>query len=378
MDVLERRHSKRLERRGSAAPYSALERKSSGRAVAGGGAKAAVALAKRERQEREQASAAGSGVAAALALKPGCGGKPTSGGKASSGLTGYMGTLGWDEPAASSAAAKPPASSKYPQTDVVQLKAYFDQFDKDRSGSISLGELKQGLLQQKVSIQRVDGLEHKLDERNRAASYMTSRHNGHRRTSTTAAFLDALAESLFAALDRNRDGHASFRELLVLMYPRATPPELDTMCGWVAPKAATVAPRSLSAAQQAEVRTIFGMYDTDRSGALSVGELQHALRSAGLEADEVVALHAQFDLDGDGRVDLREFTELMLSSGLYDDDDGSLADRVAIAKVASDGARAARAGARAQGGKPTTKGGQEQPRQDGAGGGRSAPPRKRS
>ena len=223
----------------------------------------------------------------------------------------------------------------------------------------------------------VDGLEHPLDERNRAASYMTSQHNGHRRTSTTAAFLDTLAESLFAALDRNRDGRATFRELLVLMYQRATLPELDTMCGWVTRKAAAVAPRALSAEQQAEVRAIFGMYDTDRSGALSVDELQHALRSAGLGADEVAALHRQFDLDGDGGVDLREFTELMLSSGLYDDD-GSLADRVAIAKVASDGARVARSAARAQGGKPTATGGQQQPRQDGKGGRRSVPPRKRS
>ena len=55
---------------------------------------------------------------------------------------------------------------------------------------------------------------------------------------------------------------------------------------------------------------------------------------------QVEELHAQFDANRDGMIDFDEFKQVMISSGMFDDD-GSLADRVAIAKVASEGKRAA-------------------------------------
>jgi len=350
MESVQRRRSARLERRGSSAPY-----------VAGAGVKVALILSPDKKSRQAELSAAsGSGARAALALQPAksaaekgkrkastsCSENISEPASANSGLTSYMGALAWEEPSTAGSSQMQPsptkaASSKYPKKDVLALREYFDQFDQDQNGHISLAELKDVLLKQKVAVQRDDGLEHSLDERNRKASYLTCQHNGHRREGTTAAFLDSLAESLFAALDRNHDGRATFRELLTLMFPRATLPELETMCRWVAPKPRAAAARSLSAEQEAEVRSIFRMYDRDHSGDLSVSELLAALGSTGLTQEEVEQLHASADADGDGAVDFAEFRQLMLSSGLYDDD-GALADRVAISRVANDAARARR------------------------------------
>lgn len=277
----ERRQSVRLlEKR----PSSGIE-KATKKGAAGGGARAALVLS-----DKKTSRAAGSGAKAVHSLTK----KTTGGTSSSTGLTNYMQNtcLDWGEPTAGASrpqtSQQKEASSKYPKKQILALHAVFRQIDKNGSGTISLGEMRRGLEKEKHNVTRVDGLEHSLAERNRAASYLPSQHNGHRRVSTTAAFLDALSESMFAALDKDKNGEATFRELLLLMYPRASQAELETMCSWV--EAAVEAPqaRQLSAEQEIEVRRIFAMYDTDRSGGLSVPELVKALRSTGLSPHEVL------------------------------------------------------------------------------------------
>lgn len=323
--------------------------------AAGGGRKAALSLASTSKRGKAGArsAAAGSGAKAVASIKG------DTGPSTSTGLTKYMEIMmtSWgEEPQASITAAQKSQSSsgpraasvsqapsqkgvKYSIKEVQALHAVFEEYDTDGNGYISLEELREGFLKEKLDLQRPNGRKKSLAERNTAARYMTSAHNGHRRVATSAAFLEQLTESFFAAIDKNRDGRATFRELLLLMYPLATPGELSIMLGWVAPKEGVAAERApLSAKQEREVTAIFRMYDTDKSGHLSVEELKTALRSTGLAPEEVGELHAQFDLNSDGVIDFAEFKQLMLNSGLYDDV-GSLAERTAIDRVAAQGAR---------------------------------------
>ena len=99
------------------------------------------------------------------------------------GITKYMAdnSLGWEEPSTASAGASSstvsavansPAkkTTKYPKQEVLQLFNFFRKYDSSGSGTVSLTELRDGLQREKLSVQRLDGmdgLKHDLKDRNK-------------------------------------------------------------------------------------------------------------------------------------------------------------------------------------------------------------------
>jgi Ca2+-binding EF-hand superfamily protein len=186
--------------------------------------------------------------------------------------------------------------TKYPRKDVVLLKAVFDQYDTDRSGEISMRELRHALNKQRREMERHDGRDKTLEERQAALGLHSF----------------DFVESLFSALDANGDDKVEFSELLKLMYPLANERELQIMQSWVV---ATPEPRceqdELTPEQQAEVHAMFALYDKDRSGTISFAEFKQAMRKCGCDDDDLESTFAAADADGNGEVDLQEWTEHM-------------------------------------------------------------------
>lgn len=77
-----------------------------------------------------------------------------------------------------------------------------------------------------------------------------------------------------------------------------------------------------------EIRKMFKMYDSDKSGSLSVKELIGAMKNTHIEKDELLQMFKEYDVtDGDGGaveggdqlLTLAEFTALMKSTGAFDE-----------------------------------------------------------
>merc|ERR1712216_169187 len=96
-------------------------------------------------------------------------------------------------------------------------------------------------------------------------------------------------------------------------YPYATAAELQTMLSWVvhAAPSLTYEEFELNDEQRREVRSMFVLYDKDRSGTISRYEFRLAMRRCGLDAGEIDEAFAEADADGNKSIDLAEFTELM-------------------------------------------------------------------
>ena len=74
----------------------------------------------------------------------------------------------------------------------------------------------------------------------------------------------------------------------------------------------------LSPEQLIEIKEMFDLYDTDRSGYLGIKEFAEAMRTSGLEKEEINKLFKDIDVDDDNQISCEEFAELMKSTGLYD------------------------------------------------------------
>jgi len=205
-------------------------------------------------------------------------------------------------------------SSKYPKRDVVYLKQIFDTYDTDGSGSIEKAELRRALEKEKKQAQRNDGSKKSLAERQAERGVVHG--NGHHKE---GIFLVDFVESMFRGLDGNKDGHVEFDELLRLLYPYATESELLTMLSWVSKEEEKVPLEEfeLSDEQRREIRSMFHLYDKDRSGTTSPAEFRQAMRRCGLDATETDALFAEADEDDNRSIDLEEFTTYMRKT-LYD------------------------------------------------------------
>jgi Ca2+-binding EF-hand superfamily protein len=152
-----------------------------------------------------------------------------------------------------------------------------------------------------------------------------------------------VSESAFLAMDQDGDGTVTFHELLRMTYPAVGKEELQTMLSWVAPKEKPPPPppKSLSEDAKKQIKGIFKAYDKDKSGKLSLKELQEALKTTGcahsatysnlhsiltlwhahrLEKEEIGEYFLQHDFDGNGEIDIDEFTNLMDSTGAFEED----------------------------------------------------------
>ena len=197
-------------------------------------------------------------------------------------------------------------SSKYSKKDVLELKKVFDEYDNDGSGSITLSEFTKTLRDKKKSSAPKPGQKSTLADRQAAAGIS----------------LADLGEGVFHEMDADGNGDVSFRELLKLMFKFARPDEIETMLEWVAPEAEPEPePKAgLTDEQQKEIKSIFKIYDKDKSGTLTVAELVTALEKTGLEKDEIKDMFKNYDTDENATIDLTEFTKMMVDTGNYDPD----------------------------------------------------------
>ena len=137
--------------------------------------------------------------------------------------------------------------------DVEMLKKSFDEYDKDKSGSISLAEFKLELQNKKNASAGRPGMQTTLAQRQAAAG---------------VSLLD-LSDGVFSEMDTNADGDVSFKELLKLMYPNAGEEDLELMDSWVRPPPA---PEPEAAAALAPCRRCHGRGPAAARGSRSSTE----------------------------------------------------------------------------------------------------------
>lgn len=152
-----------------------------------------------------------------------------------------------------------------------------------------------------------------------------------------------------------QSGSVTFLELVKLLYPQANEQDMRTFKEWVFPdKPVQKINYVLSAEQKAELKDMFRIIDTDRSGevtveardapptfhpdppsissspttattaAASVPQELKAMFSGsaltgetGIDSDELNAFFAEADFDNSNAINLAEFEKLMISTGLY-------------------------------------------------------------
>jgi len=135
-------------------------------------------------------------------------------------------------------------------------------------------------------------------------------------------FLLSSLPQVFHEMDLDGSGEVTFGELLKLMYPYATPSELETMESWVAkePEPEPEPEPELTAEQMKELRQMFNLYDKSKDGFISKSELLQAMQKTGLDKAEIGELFASADADGSNGINFDEFVALMESTGMYSRD----------------------------------------------------------
>ena len=195
--------------------------------------------------------------------------------------------------------------SKYAKKEILELKLVFDEYDKDRSGKVSLEEFTKRLKDKKSSAGPRPGEKSTLQERN----------------ATKGIGLEDLSEGAFREMDRDGDGEVEFKELLKLMYRLATDNEIAIMLEWVAPEPEPEPePKAeLSNEAKKQIKGIFKLYDKDKSGFLTFKELKVALEKTGIDQDDIKQYFKEFDQDGNEEISSDEFMKLMESTGAFDE-----------------------------------------------------------
>jgi len=202
--------------------------------------------------------------------------------------------------------AAPPSnvkSSKYSKKDVLELKSVFDEYDKDGDGKIELSEFTKALKDKKAANAPRPGQKSTLAER---------------RSAEGISIAD-LSEQTFHEMDTDGNGEVTFDELCKLFFKYASKEELKVMMTYVA-KAPEPEPEpepTLGEDAIQQIKKIFKLYDKDKSGFIEKGELLNALKSSGLEREEITQMFTDFDKSGDKRIDVNEFLKLMEDTGAF-------------------------------------------------------------
>lgn len=186
-------------------------------------------------------------------------------------------------------------TSKYAKKDIVLLKKIFDDYDVDEKGTIDPEEF------------------HKALERQKPKLSVTKSHNLEERKAASSIGIFDVNSSVFSSIDQNNDNNISFKELLTVIYKFASEEEINLMLEWVAPEPEPEPEPEpgLSADQIKEITEIFKIYDKDKSGEINKKELSEALRSTGLEKDDIMQIFNEYDKDGNDNIDLNEFIQMM-------------------------------------------------------------------
>jgi len=201
---------------------------------------------------------------------------------------------------------KKEGQSKYSKKDVFELKKVFDEYDKDKSGKVSLDEFTKKLHERKENAKVRPGEKSTLEQRNAQGGVS----------------LSDLSEGAFREMDRDGNGEVEFEELLRLMFRFATDNEITTMMEWVAPEPEPEPePKAeLSKDARDQINAIFKLYDKDKNGSLTFNELKKALEKTGVDQDEIKGYFKDFDMDGNNEINKEEFMALMDSTGAFADE----------------------------------------------------------
>tara|TARA_B110001452_G_C15220850_1_gene423268 strand:- start:906 stop:1751 length:846 start_codon:yes stop_codon:yes gene_type:complete len=176
------------------------------------------------------------------------------------------------------AQAKPQAGDRA-KSDVLLLKSLFDTFDRDRTGSVRVAELRQ-------------------------ASASSPSGTG---------IMDTV-DPLFAAMDREGDGSVTFEGLLRVLYPRASEGELSHYVGWAEPAGKR---RPLRPEDMTEIAQIFHE-DADAAGELAVEALLAELDGTNLSEASINVVRGLIGGKGDkGKVGLRAIQQMASDAGAW-------------------------------------------------------------
>eukprot|EP01065_Artemidia_motanka_P025178 TRINITY_DN300_c12_g1_i1.p1 TRINITY_DN300_c12_g1~~TRINITY_DN300_c12_g1_i1.p1 ORF type:complete len:393 (+),score=146.84 TRINITY_DN300_c12_g1_i1:57-1181(+) len=162
-----------------------------------------------------------------------------------------------------------------------EMKATYDELDVDRSGSVSVKEL------------------HALSQKKQLAG--------------DAKHIDLLHQAaIFEQLDRNGDGEVTLTEYIMAAFPGICREDLmhciDCFSEFSYPE--YVPSPELSTEQIEEISAIFGLYDKNKDGKLTLAELKAGLNASAMCVD-VAGYFKTYDTSNDGLLELPEFIDLM-------------------------------------------------------------------
>ena len=138
-------------------------------------------------------------------------------------------------------------------------------------------------------------------------------------------------DSMFQVIDKDKSGELDPSEAVALLFPKSSGQHrrdiikllwqnnLERVYGIPEPEQAEVEDqkeKTLSEEDENDLRQLFRLYDTDKSGGVSVVELKDALSSQGMSNVELLNLIKGADLDGNKEVDEEEFILMMRESWL--------------------------------------------------------------
>lgn len=173
------------------------------------------------------------------------------------------------------------------EVEKTNCKQYFKLYDYDGSGTIDISELRELLLELRLSV--------------------------------TADFLDEYVQQNLRSFDKDKNQKLTFEEFEKL-YMKVLSDQPTGIRKFNTRERITVA--DMHDAEQ-KMREEFDKYDADGSGYLDTGEMLQLLQEMGFPDPHgdgfqtLIAEHMEFaDLDHDGKVDFQEF--VVYSNALYD------------------------------------------------------------
>eukprot|EP00741_Cyanophora_paradoxa_P017091 tig00020952_g16508.t1 len=173
----------------------------------------------------------------------------------------------------------------YSKAEVIELKCIFDKFDTDESGDVSVVEINLGI-------------------RNEKGRWQT------------------LAQHLGDTLKEIKKQKISFLDLIKAVWPMGTKKDYNIMLEWTHPKGVEAPPEppKFTAEQLDRIRSLFSMYDTDGSGALSPEEIRDAFQGKGFSGEDLTDLFLKYDVNNDAEINVEEFIAMMTETYMASSD----------------------------------------------------------
>lgn len=145
-------------------------------------------------------------------------------------------------------------ASRLNDTEVKNLKAIFETLDKNKDGTLTFEEMKEGI--EKLNKDKTD----------------------------------VNVEELFKSIDTNNSGVVNYTEFI----------------------AASMDQKLYM--KEERLFEAFKMFDKDGSGKISIAEFKNALKIETLEIDDLDAIVKKYDVNGDGEIDYNEFLSMINST----------------------------------------------------------------